>query len=153
MALHVSAAHRQNAPCVVPMRAASEAQNLRCDWEYGQGWAQSDRILRVGRSVPERYPCPDGCFVAFFATFWMSCNPNDLVSVTTTGPCTNPDAGLSWYTGAETKWEASVFAARPGLCHIVLTFATASTYSADVTFTEQNQACGCPNYTGPAVPT
>jgi hypothetical protein len=97
-------------------------------------------------------PCSAGCTAASSATFLMSCNPNDLVAITTNGPCTNSDAGLSWYTGAETKWAAAVFAASPGTCHVVLTFATGFTYSADVTFTEQSQSCGCPSYVGPNGP-
>jgi hypothetical protein len=97
-------------------------------------------------------PCPDLCIEASSATFLLSCNPNDLVAVTATGPCTHPDAGLSWFTGAETKWAVSVFAESPGACHVVLTFATGFTFAADVTFAEQSQACGCPSYIGPSEP-
>ena len=71
-------------------------------------------------------------------------------SVVATGPCSDPDAGLEWYTGADTEWDVAVAAQSPGECHIVLTFATGFTYSTDVTFTSQNEGCGCPNFIGPA---
>ena len=95
--------------------------------------------------VSSDHACPDSCTVSGSATFWLACNPNDLVSVEATGPCSMPDEPLSWYTGAATKWAASVFAASPGTCHIVLTFATGFTYSADVTFASMNDNTpGCP---------
>jgi hypothetical protein len=96
--------------------------------------------------------CSDSCIEASSATFNLACNPNDLVSVTATGPCANPEAGLSWYTGAATKWSAAVFAQSPGTCHIELTFATGFTYATDVTFVAHTANCGCPTYLGPEGP-
>jgi hypothetical protein len=83
---------------------------------------------------------------AVAATFNLSCSPNDLTSVVATGPCADPDASLSWYTGKETQWAVGVVSPSPGVCHIELTFATGFTYSADVTFTEQT---ACNSFIGP----
>jgi hypothetical protein len=62
-----------------------------------------------------------------------------------------PDAGLSWYTGTETEWYVVVASPSPGTCHVLLTFASGFTYSADVTFASQNlnPTCGCPAFIGP----
>jgi hypothetical protein len=91
-----------------------------------------------------------GCTDAASVLFYLSCSPNDLTSVVTSGPCSMPDASLEWYTGGGTKWVA-VGSPSPGECHIVLTFATGFTYSADVTFTSQTggQCPGCRSYIGP----
>jgi hypothetical protein len=64
-----------------------------------------------------------------------------------------PDASLEWYTGTRTQWIANVTASGPGVCHIVLTFATGFTYSTDATFAEQpGSGCGCPSLLGPTSP-
>jgi hypothetical protein len=119
-----------------------------------RGWlplavAAAALVARLGLACGADTPCSDLCTDAESATFHLSCNPNDLVSVVATGPCSNPDASLEWYTGAETEWDVAVTAQSPGECHIVLTFATGFTYSTDVTFTSQNQGCGCPSFLGP----
>jgi len=90
--------------------------------------------------------CPDAeCPTAAFATFHLTCSPNDLVKVEASGPCTAPpDAGLSYYTGAGSEIDVAVGSPVPGSCHIVLTFATGFTYSADVTFTTQTSCGHCP---------
>jgi hypothetical protein len=92
-----------------------------------------------------------GCVEGALATFNLSCSPNDLVSVLASGPCAMPDAGLAWYTGVGSEWSVGVGSPSPGECHVVLTFATGFTYSADVTFTSQTaESCkGCPPYIGP----
>jgi hypothetical protein len=83
------------------------------------------------------------------AVLQLSCGSNDLKSVTTTGPCSMPEAGLSSYVG-----NGSVFVQSdgPGVCHIELTFATGFTYSADATFaTHSGGVCGGPQCTCPPV--
>jgi hypothetical protein len=111
-------------------------------------------LLAAGCDGLEGHACPGGCTSAAFATFKLSCSPNDLVSVVASGPCAHPDASLSWYTGAATEWFVAVGSESPGTCQVVLTFATGFTYSADVTFTSQTDpsppGCGqCPAYIGP----
>jgi hypothetical protein len=98
--------------------------------------------------------CPGACASAVFATFYLSCNPSDLVRVDATGPCANPDASLSWYTGTPATGSVSVQSSAPGVCHITLVFATGFTYSRDVTFTQQTldgpPGCpACPSFIGP----
>jgi hypothetical protein len=96
-------------------------------------------------------PCPAACVEAAFAIFSLSCSPNDLISVEATGPCSMPDAGLSWYTGTATEWYVAVGSRSPGTCHVLLTFESGFTFSADVTFASQNhdRTCGCPPFIGP----
>jgi hypothetical protein len=77
-----------------------------------------------------------------FATFQLSCSPNDLVSVVASGPCSSPDAGLPW-AGAGTELYVAVGSLGPGVCHIEMTFATGFTYSMDVTFTSKSTCGGC----------
>jgi hypothetical protein len=94
--------------------------------------------------------CPGGCVGSDPAGFKLSCSPNDLVSVVATGPCADPDAPVSWYTGTASEWYVEVPAATVGTCHIVLTFATGFTYSQDVTFdVVPRDSCGCPSYVAP----
>ena len=96
------------------------------------------------------HDCPGGCVEYEGANFKLSCSPNDLVSVVATGPCANPEAGVSWYTGTGTEWYVVVPASTAGSCHIVLTFATGFTYSQDVTFgVVPRDSCGCPSYIAP----
>jgi hypothetical protein len=102
----------------------------------------------------EGHACSGGCVEGYAsATFELACNPNNLVSVEATGPCSMPDKPLSWYTGMATKWIVSVGSPTPGTCHVTFTFATGFTYSADVTFASMNDSepgCApCPSYIGP----
>ncbi len=102
----------------------------------------------VGCSTHEDCPGAGGCPTHAAVTFELSCNPNDLVSVTATGPCAHPDASLSWYRDA-TECCIVVPAATAGTCHVVLTFATGFTYTQDVTFQDvQGDSC-CPSYVWP----
>jgi hypothetical protein len=106
------------------------------------GWIAVCGLLVVACNTS---PCTSlPCSILSPANFQASCYPNDLVAVTTTGPCTT-DAGLIGFVNVE----PAVFATSPGTCHIVLTFATGFTYSTDVTFTEYSPGCDCPNYIGP----
>jgi hypothetical protein len=105
-------------------------------------------------SIPGAQPPLGGqcnaCEEAGFATFDLSCSPNDLTSVVASGPCAIPDASLEQYTGPATEWFVAVGSPSPGECHIVLTFATGFTYSADVAFTSRIVGCaGCPPSIGP----
>jgi hypothetical protein len=89
------------------------------------------------------------CHGAESVAFFLKCSPNDLVSVVATGPCADPEAGLTWYIGTGTGRLVSVSAATAGTCHIVLTFATGFTYSQDVTFVVSDDCSGCPSFTAP----
>jgi hypothetical protein len=102
-------------------------------------------LLAPGVPVVLAGCCPDSeCPEAAFASFHLTCSPNDLTKVESSGPCsTPPDAGVSFYTGAGSQMDVGVGSMRPGNCHIVLTFATGFTYSADVTFTTQTSCGGC----------
>jgi hypothetical protein len=89
-----------------------------------------------------------GCIGGRPATFNLSCIPGDLTSVVASGPC-SMDAGSDSYPGVGSS-AVGVSSPSPGVCHIVLTFATGFTYSADVTFTLQTEgSCpGCQPYIG-----
>jgi hypothetical protein len=96
--------------------------------------------------------CPAVCIEAAYATFNLSCSPNDLVSVVATGPCAMPDASLSYYTGTASQWFVAVGSTVPGDCHVELAFAPGFVYAADVSFSWQSPddpSCGCPSYIGP----
>ncbi len=102
-------------------------------------------VLAPGVPVALDGCCPDAeCPDQEFATFDLGCSPNDLVSVVASGPCSTPDAGLAYYTGGGSERQVSVGSSAPGDCHIVLTFATGFTYSADVTFTTRTVCGHCP---------
>jgi hypothetical protein len=84
------------------------------------------------------------CEESGYATFTLSCSPNDLTSVVASGPCSMPDASQSRYTKEASEGYVDVASAGPGNCHIQLTFATGFTYSADVSFKlEYGQCAGC----------
>jgi hypothetical protein len=92
-------------------------------------------------------PCAPGCETVGAATFLLSCSPNDLTSVTVSGPCGTADASLSPETGRE-QGVVAILSPSPGVCHIELTFSTGFTYASDVTFTSQS-VCSCPSFIGP----
>jgi hypothetical protein len=97
--------------------------------------------------------CPGGCTEEAFASFDLSCSPNDLMSVTASGPCAFPDASPSSHSFAAGR-SVVVRSAAPGTCHVVLTFATGFTYATDVTFTSHTDSTPagcvpCPSYIGP----
>jgi hypothetical protein len=140
----------------VPERGAAQVAAER--YPYGMRGALTLAALVAGLlavlgGCTVEKDCPGGCIEVAFATFHLSCSPNDLTNVVATGPCSDPDASLEWYTGADSEWIVGVAAQSPGDCHIVLTFATGFTYAADVTFTSQNEGCGCPSYIGPVAST
>jgi hypothetical protein len=95
--------------------------------------------------------CPLGCRGQAGVSVEVACAPNDLIEVVASGPCAAPpDAGLDyWWASRFTHQFVTVASSGPGVCHVVLTFATGFTYSTDLTFTSMAQGCGCPNYIGP----
>jgi hypothetical protein len=128
-------------------------------WSHAVAIAASCALVAVAGCSADNDPlfphaCPGGCIQAAFATFELSCSPNDLIGVTASGPCAMPDAGLSFYTGSASQSSVSIESHAPGTCHVVLTFATGFTYEADVGFTSHSipsePGCGqCPDYIGP----
>src|SRR5581483_7947738 len=97
-------------------------------------------VLLVGCTIDT---CPGGCVTDASASFLLSCSQNDLISVSADGPCSMPDAGLSWYTGKSNEALVAVTSRAPGTCHVVLTFASGFVYARDVTFTIQSAGRGC----------
>jgi hypothetical protein len=91
------------------------------------------------------------------AMFQLSCSATNLTSVALSGACAIGDAGPAKDLVTSAGALLLVRAPRPGACHVVLTFATSFTYSADVTFTVQTVAepagCGSCPYTVPNKPT
>jgi hypothetical protein len=72
------------------------------------------------------------------ALFNFTCATNDLVSIAATGACVDTWKGMS----ANADAQAYVGSDEPGVCHVVLTFATGFTYAADVTFVSRpNTTC------------
>jgi hypothetical protein len=134
-------------------------ERLVRSWPHAVAIAASCALVAVAGCSADGNPfvphaCPGGCIQAAFATFELSCSPNDLIGVTASGPCAMPDASLSFYTGSVTEWSVLVESPTPGTCHVVLTFATGFTYEADVVFTSHSipsePGCGqCPDYIGP----
>ena len=106
-------------------------------------------VLEAGCSSSS--PCALPCG-AIGATFNLSCNSNDLTSVVASGPCSMPDASLSWYTGTGSQGTVTVYSSSPGTCHVQLSFASGFTFSTDVTFISQTEGtCGsCPSFTEPS---
>jgi hypothetical protein len=70
--------------------------------------------------------------------FAFSCSSPDLTAVSVSGPCATGDASPGYGEFAEGQF-LDVGSSSPGDCHVVLTFGTGFTYSADVTFTSQPQ--------------
>jgi hypothetical protein len=98
--------------------------------------------ILVGGCVTTETPCCGLCPASEPAVFELSCGSTDLTSVVATGPCATPYARASSYVGDGMVMVASQSA---GACHVVLTFATGFTYSADVTFTSKpGGVCGGP---------
>lgn len=83
------------------------------------------------------YDCPGNCPDGQPAIFDLSCGPTDLASVALSGPCFVADASPSNYLFGPASKSVAIRSPSPGTCHVVLTFATGFTYSADVTFTLQ----------------
>lgn len=82
------------------------------------------------------------------AIFDLTCDAANLVSVGLSGPCATGDTSPSNYRSSQ---GVEVGSPSPGVCHVVLTFATGFTYSTDVTFASQT-ADGCDgpqSYVGP----
>ena len=96
--------------------------------------------------------CADGCISSTSVTFNLSCGPTDLTSVVLSGPCSTLDAGPGNYLVGSTGRSLEFTSPSPGLCHVVLTFATGFTYSSDVTFASRSAGC-CPSYIAPTQPT
>jgi len=101
-------------------------------------------LLGVG-CQSQRPACPGFCTEDQPAIFIPSCSPSDLTSVTATGPCSFGDASASNDLLDAAGTSIQIGSPTPGVCHIVLTFATGFTYSADVTFVSQadQEPAGC----------
>ncbi len=85
----------------------------------------------------------------------LSCGPTDLTNVALSGACSTGDAGgLNNVFGA-TMNAIAIASPRPGDCHVVLTFSTGFTFSADLTFVSQSLHEGCSTqvYTVPTTQT
>lgn len=76
------------------------------------------------------------CPVRSAASFKLSCQQTDLVSVSLSGPCAG-DAGFAGYRYVAVDSAIQVDSAGPGVCHVALTFGTGFTYAADVTFVSE----------------
>lgn len=85
--------------------------------------------------------------------FELSCAPTDLASISVSGPCATGDASNSQEPLGPTGTAVGVASPSPGVCHVVLLFATGFRYAADVTFVSQSDTPppGCPvsHYTVP----
>jgi hypothetical protein len=96
-------------------------------------------------------PCCGLCPASQEAVFQLTCASTDLTSVTSTGPCAS-NASLAATTVDDV---VAIGSDGPGVCHVVLTFATGFTYSADVTFASKpggvcgGPQCTCPDYVAP----
>ena len=77
----------------------------------------------------------------YAVTFNLACVPNDLTAATVSGPCAaNPGGDLTEYVKG--RGQLSFVSPTDGVCHLVLTFASGFSYSADVTFTRTSDSCG-----------
>ena len=83
------------------------------------------------------------------AIFDLSCGPTNVMSVTLSGACATDDTNPSHYVFGPTSKSIAVRSPNPGDCHVVLTFATGFTFSADVTFTSELGGCAPNSYTAP----
>jgi hypothetical protein len=94
---------------------------------------------------PTPAPCSDVIPGNEPAIFNLSCGPTDLTSVALSGPCSIGDASPPNYLFGPASTSLAFSSPSPGQCHVVLTFATGFTYSADVTFASQTtaQPAGC----------
>lgn len=91
--------------------------------------------------------CPGFCSEDRPATFMLTCAPTDLTDVSVSGPCSVADSSPSTFLSSPTSTSLEIGSAGPGVCHVMLTFATGFTYSADVTFVSQTDPApsGCPS--------
>lgn len=93
--------------------------------------------------------CSNGCTVEAFAELDLACWPNDLTSVSASGSCSVPDAGLDDTTTVNRR-AVIVRANQAGDCHVELTFASGFRFATDITFMTKNSGTaecpGCPDY-------
>jgi hypothetical protein len=89
-------------------------------------------LLLIGVGCRGSGPCPLACSEVGPASFVLMCNPTDLTSVTASGLCALPDASPLVAVS-----ELTIYGRSPGVCHVVLTFASGFTYTADVNFVSQ----------------
>jgi hypothetical protein len=106
-------------------------------------------LAGCGQATCNNYVAPDQP-----AILELSCGPTDLTDVSLSGSCSTGDAGLSSLFGSTTN-SLAVTSARPGDCHVILTFANGFTSSTDLTFVSQTLHEGCVNevYTVPTMRT
>jgi hypothetical protein len=101
--------------------------------------------------------CDSGVLGDQPATFQLSCGTTNLTNVALSGVCATGDAGPSDVLVDSIRASISIGSPSPGECHVVVTFATGFTYSADVTFTMQRDpdpnCCGACSYVAPDQPT
>jgi hypothetical protein len=116
-------------------------------------------LVAVSSAACGQHSCPGGCPGFGLAAFNLSCSATDLTSVALSGPCADTDSGLASTEPAKYLYGAgnralSVTSLKPGTCHVVLSFASGFTYSADVVFTSQTTepAGCCPAYVAPTQP-
>ena len=78
--------------------------------------------------------CPDVIPGNQPARFNLACGPADVTKITLSGSCSTGDAGPSNSQITQSMKFVTVTSPNAGNCHVVLTFATGFTFSADVTF-------------------
>jgi hypothetical protein len=77
------------------------------------------------------------------ALFTLTCASGDLTQIVVTGPCTSGPTSGSYLPVYTTNGSSvTVYSPTPGVCHVELIFAAGFTYSADVTYVWQEEACG-----------
>jgi hypothetical protein len=114
------------------------------------------RLVVLGLVVVFSIGCSQGTCNTYVADnqsaiLELSCGPTDLTNVALSGACSTGDAGgLKSVFGAMMN-SIAIASPSPGDCHVVLTFATGFTFSADLTFVSRTlkEGCGTQVYTAP----
>ncbi len=115
-------------------------------------------VLGACSSSPDGHYCPAQCPDRELVFFDFSCITMGPTTIAASGPCAMGDAGSTVYPqDIIQEMYTNLGSSGPGTCHIVLTFATGFTYSADVTFkmrkySEDQPGCHpltCPDYLAP----
>lgn len=112
-------------------------------------------VIALVAACISRTVCPGSCPEGGSALLQLACTPTEPVSVTASGPCAvSDDAGAPYVN----LWHAPsgstvlvIGSPAPGVCHVLLTFASGFTYATDMNFDWQNVSptgC-CPPFVGP----